>query len=141
MFQSSNPEEFQKYRGQTIPTVEAHGGKILATGKPEVLEGTWNTKRIVILEFPSMEKAKAWYNSREYGPLNLKTARSLMWANARTVNYLTNRQIGLWLPNLTFGEVWQHRPKERQSFSRKGIPRHTYPSTFNGHLCPLFTVT
>jgi len=71
-----NPQEFRKYREQVRPTIEDHGGKVLSSDKPEVLEGTWNKERIVIVQFPSMEKAKAWYNSREYAPLKSLRLRS-----------------------------------------------------------------
>ena len=35
----------------------------------EVLEGSWDPKRLVVLEFESMEQAKAWYDSPEYADL------------------------------------------------------------------------
>ena len=44
-------------------------------------EGNWQPKRVVVLEFPSLEQAKRWYNSEEYrGPkaLRFKTATSKM---------------------------------------------------------------
>jgi uncharacterized protein (DUF1330 family) len=57
-------EEYKKLAG---PTVEAKGGKyIVRGGKTEVLEGEWQPKRIVVLEFPTMEKAKGWLNCEEY---------------------------------------------------------------------------
>lgn len=34
--------------------------------KIEVADGTWSPSGMVVLEFESMEKAKAWYNSPEY---------------------------------------------------------------------------
>ena len=38
-------------------------------GHQETIEGTWQPKRIVLLEFPSVEQAKRWYDSPEYRPL------------------------------------------------------------------------
>ena len=38
-------------------------------GKVEPLEGGWAPKRIVVLEFPSLEQAQNWYRSPEYAPL------------------------------------------------------------------------
>jgi uncharacterized protein (DUF1330 family) len=35
----------------------------------EMLEGDWAPKRLVVLEFPSFERAKEFYNSEEYGPV------------------------------------------------------------------------
>ncbi len=45
------------------------------------LEGGWDPKRLVILEFADLETAQAWWNSAEYGPAKLlrhKSARSRM---------------------------------------------------------------
>src|SRR5262249_58010085 len=46
------------------------GGRfIVRGGKFETLEGQWHPKRLVVLEFPSVEQAKRWYDSEEYRPL------------------------------------------------------------------------
>ena len=64
----------------TFPTYEIYGGKYLVRGgKTEVGEGTWQPKRMIVLEFETMERLKAWYNSMEYAPLmamRLKAART-----------------------------------------------------------------
>jgi uncharacterized protein (DUF1330 family) len=36
---------------------------------PELLEGSWDVTRTVLIEFPDKSEAKAWYNSREYQEL------------------------------------------------------------------------
>lgn len=65
-----DPDEYQKYKQQTAATIERYGGKFLVRGgQPETLEGDWKTKRIVILEFPSVEQAKTWYYSPEYSAI------------------------------------------------------------------------
>lgn len=52
----------------TPRAVKQYGGRMIARGSdPETLEGRKEDRRIVILEFPSMEQAKAFYHSREYG--------------------------------------------------------------------------
>jgi uncharacterized protein (DUF1330 family) len=57
-------EEYKKLAGATV---DAHGGKyIVRGGKTEVLEGDWQPKRIVVLEFESMDRAKEWLNCEEY---------------------------------------------------------------------------
>jgi uncharacterized protein (DUF1330 family) len=65
-----NPEKFEDYRKQAGATSAEFGGKYLVRGgKLDVLEGQWNPKRFVIIEFPSVEKAKAWWDSQAYaGP-------------------------------------------------------------------------
>ncbi|GAC1566458.1 MAG: DUF1330 domain-containing protein [Ktedonobacteraceae bacterium] len=62
-----DPDEYQKYAQLTAGTLELYGGKFLVRGgQPETIEGDWKAKRVVILEFPSVEQAKTWYNSPEY---------------------------------------------------------------------------
>lgn len=60
-------EKYQEYRKVAPATVQAYGGKYLARGgKIEVMEGNWTPKNVVVVEFESVERAKAWYNSPEY---------------------------------------------------------------------------
>lgn len=57
-------EEYKKFAGATV---EKYGGKyIVRGGRTEVLEGDWNPKRIVVLQFDSPQRAKGWLNSEEY---------------------------------------------------------------------------
>ncbi len=66
----TDPDEWQKYRQQVGATITKYGGKFLVRGgQPETVEGDWKTKLIVILEFPSVEQAKTWYNSPEYSAI------------------------------------------------------------------------
>lgn len=66
----TDPAQFQKYSEQVVATVRQYGGTyVIRGGQPEKLEGTWNPKRISILEFPSAEGAKAWYRSPEYSAI------------------------------------------------------------------------
>ena len=66
----TDPNEYQTYAKQTAATIERYGGKfVVRGGEPETLEGDWKTKRLVIIEFPSIEQAKAWYNSPEYSAI------------------------------------------------------------------------
>jgi len=61
---------YDDYRKQVPATVAKYGGRfIMRGGKVETLEGGWAPKRIVALEFPSMEQAQKWYRSAEYTPL------------------------------------------------------------------------
>jgi uncharacterized protein (DUF1330 family) len=63
----TDPTEYQTYAKQTMATLEPYGGKfIVRGGNAETLEGGWQPKRVVIIEFPGVEQAKAWYNSPEY---------------------------------------------------------------------------
>ena len=63
----TDPEEYRTYTQQTQGTLDKYGGKFLVRGgQHETLEGDWQAKRIVIIEFPSVEQAKVWYHSPEY---------------------------------------------------------------------------
>jgi len=63
----TDPVGFEEYKERAAATVEQYGGKyIVRGGACETLEGDWKPKRIVVLEFDNMERAKAWLNSPEY---------------------------------------------------------------------------
>ena len=74
----TDPTAFEQYRAQVGATVEKYGGKfIVRGGKTELLEGDRSPARIVILEFPSLDRAKEWYHSDEYRePLALRKRSS-----------------------------------------------------------------
>jgi uncharacterized protein (DUF1330 family) len=78
MVEVKDPTRYEDYRKQVLATVTAYGGRFIArAGKTEVLEGPWTPKRLVILEFPSFERAKEWWSSPEYaGPKALRQATS-----------------------------------------------------------------
>ena len=66
----TDPEKYSTYASGVPKTVAAYGGHYLVRGvSGEVLEGSWDPKRLVVLEFASMERAKAWYDSPEYSDL------------------------------------------------------------------------
>jgi uncharacterized protein (DUF1330 family) len=63
----NDPEGFAPYREMAPATVAAYDGKYLARGGTLTpLEGGWDPLRISVLEFPSVEKARAWWDSAEY---------------------------------------------------------------------------
>jgi uncharacterized protein (DUF1330 family) len=66
----TDPTAFEEYRKQVAGTIEKYGGRyVVRGGKSETLEGDWRPRRIVVLEFPSVEQARRWYGSPEYKPL------------------------------------------------------------------------
>ena len=79
----TDPAGYDEYRKGVPATIAAHGGRYLARGGAvQVLEGDWIPRRAVILEFPSLERARAWYDSPEYRPLREMRARA---SNSRLV--------------------------------------------------------
>ena len=66
----TDPTVFEQYRAGVPATIAAYGGKYLVRGGAlELLEGSWQPKRVIILQFDSMARLKDWYRSKEYAPL------------------------------------------------------------------------
>jgi uncharacterized protein (DUF1330 family) len=64
-----DPNTYDEYRKLVPASLKLYGGRFLVRGgKTETLEGNWSPGRLVILEFDSVERAKAWWASSEYGP-------------------------------------------------------------------------
>ena len=60
-------EALKPYLEKAFETIEAFGGKLIArTSNIDVREGNWAFDRILVIEFPSMETARSWYDSPEY---------------------------------------------------------------------------
>lgn len=64
-----DPVQYEDYKKLTPASLLPYNGKfIVRGGAAETLEGDWEPKRIVVLEFPSAERAKEWWGSSEYAP-------------------------------------------------------------------------
>jgi uncharacterized protein (DUF1330 family) len=65
----NNHEDYEEYKKLTPASITAYDGKfIVRGGKTETLEGDWDPERIVVLEFPTVERAKEWWASEMYAP-------------------------------------------------------------------------
>ncbi|HEX8039417.1 MAG TPA: DUF1330 domain-containing protein [Chryseosolibacter sp.] len=65
----TDPARYEDYKKLTPGSLVPYEGRFIARGgRTETLEGTWKPGRVVILEFPSLEKAKAWWSSEGYAP-------------------------------------------------------------------------
>ena len=77
-----DPAGYEEYKKLASATVEKYGGKyVVRGGAAETLEGDWNPKRIVVLQFDSMQRAKEWLNCEEYREprkMRHRTARTRM---------------------------------------------------------------
>ena len=69
--------QYEDYKRLADRTVQTYGGRYLVRGgKVEVLEGSWDPRRVVV-EFPTAAQAKAWWSSPEYShPKTLRHAIS-----------------------------------------------------------------
>jgi uncharacterized protein (DUF1330 family) len=64
-----DPARYEQYKQLAPASIEAHGGRYLVRGgNVKVLEGDWQLKRFVILEFPSVADAQRWWDSADYAP-------------------------------------------------------------------------
>ena len=63
----TNPEGYAAYRPLAATSVAHHGGRFVARGGTVVpLEGGWDPKRVVIIEFPTLDVATTFYHSDDY---------------------------------------------------------------------------
>jgi uncharacterized protein (DUF1330 family) len=63
----TDADGYKEYSAQVPVTIAKYGGRFLVRGgKAEALEGEWPQRRRVLLEFPSFEAAKRWWDSPEY---------------------------------------------------------------------------
>jgi uncharacterized protein (DUF1330 family) len=77
---------YEEYKAAAAPTIAAGGGRyIVRGGDIEVLEGDPPLGRTVVLEFPTMELARAWYRSDEY-----TASRRIREATATSRMYLVD---------------------------------------------------
>ena len=61
------PDQLAQYVARALPTISAHGGRVVAFDEtPDVVEGTVEYPRTVIVEFATREAFRAWYDSPEY---------------------------------------------------------------------------
>ncbi len=76
LIEVTDPTRMEEYRTHVLPVIERYGGRFLAAAPPDVLEGELRPHVAVILEFPSMERARAWYDATDYQELKALHHRS-----------------------------------------------------------------
>jgi uncharacterized protein (DUF1330 family) len=100
----------EEYRRQVPATITKYGGRfIVRGGQFEKLEGNWQPKRSVLLEFPSVGQAKRWCDSEEYRPLK---AMRLKASNSNLIRSRAPSCRGLSAP-----------PAEGNQIGRIALPR------------------
>ena len=73
----SDPATYEEYKRLAPPSIAQYQGRYIARGgRTETLEGDWAPKRLVLLEFPTMELARAWWESSEYADAKAMRQRS-----------------------------------------------------------------
>jgi uncharacterized protein (DUF1330 family) len=72
-----DPVVFEEYRARVSGTIAAYDGRYLVRGgATETREGDWSPNRLIVLEFPSLARAREWFDSPEYRPLIALRQRS-----------------------------------------------------------------
>jgi uncharacterized protein (DUF1330 family) len=67
--QITDPVGYEEYRRMVPPTIAAFGGEfVVRGGAHEVLEGSWQPSRLIVLRFESVARAKEWHASAAYRP-------------------------------------------------------------------------
>jgi len=75
-----DPARYERYKDMAPPSIGQYGGRYaLRGGTVTTLEGSWCPSRFVLLEFPTADQARAWWNSPEYAP-----AKALRQATSKT---------------------------------------------------------
>ena len=65
--QMRDPARFEQYRALAADSIARYGGRyVVRGGAIDVVEGDWTPSALVIVEFPSMARAREWYASAEY---------------------------------------------------------------------------
>jgi uncharacterized protein (DUF1330 family) len=65
-----DPELWKDYVARVPAVLHKYGGRyVVRGGKLETMEGEWRPKRVTIVEFPSVEQGKRWYDSEDYREL------------------------------------------------------------------------
>ena len=69
--QVNNPAEYEEYKKLAKPIAEKYGGTYRARGGELDIRETdlWTPSRIVVIEFPDMDSARAFVDSSEYAPV------------------------------------------------------------------------
>ena len=62
-------EAYEEYKKLTPATLKLYDGRFeVRGGQASILEGEWQPKRLVVLEFPTVQRARQWWDSPEYRP-------------------------------------------------------------------------
>jgi uncharacterized protein (DUF1330 family) len=75
----TDPARYAEYVKVVPETIARYGGRfVVRGGRTETLEGAWSPKRIVVLEFPTFERAREWWGSEDYrAPRALRQSASI----------------------------------------------------------------
>lgn len=67
----TDPEQFAQYFQRVMPLIAHRGGRLIAQGAPEVIEGTSRSPQAVVFEWPSRQDFLDYWYSEEYAEIKL----------------------------------------------------------------------
>ncbi len=70
----TDPDQFTKYFQTVMPVIERRGGRLIAQGTPEPIEGTLRSEQAVVFEWPSRQEFLSYWHSEEYAAIKLLRA-------------------------------------------------------------------
>ncbi len=71
-----DPAAFGEYQARVGEVIARYGGRFVTAGPADTVEGEFRPDGVAIIEFPSMEQARAWYEAPEYQDLKALRQRS-----------------------------------------------------------------
>ncbi|MCD6734343.1 MAG: DUF1330 domain-containing protein [Burkholderiaceae bacterium] len=78
----TDPEKYKQYMALSPTAIEAAGGRFLVRGgQHEVFEGNWQPNRMVMVEFPDLAAARAFYDSARYREARARRAGATEFFN------------------------------------------------------------
>ncbi len=72
----TDPAGFGEYQSKVGDVIARYGGRFAAAAPADVVEGEFRPDGAVIIEFPSLERAHAWYDAPDYQELKALRQRS-----------------------------------------------------------------
>ncbi len=67
----TDQDQFMKYFQAVMPVIERRGGRLIAQGTPEIMEGTLLFKQAVVFEWPSRQDFLNYWHSEEYAEIKM----------------------------------------------------------------------
>lgn len=65
-----DPDRYQRYASAVPQTLPPYDGRLLAVDHaPEVIEGDWPYRKVVVIAFPDRDRARAWAHGPEYAAI------------------------------------------------------------------------
>jgi uncharacterized protein (DUF1330 family) len=67
----TDPDQFAKYFQRVMPVIERRGGRLMAQGTPEAIEGRSRSEQAVVFDWPSRQDFLDYWHSEEYAEIKL----------------------------------------------------------------------